>query len=120
MEFTRLRPMSVTEVLDGAFTLYRHHFTTLVVTALIPMLPVLILYPISSPLAQVAHFLGGMFVAAAMVHDASEGVLGRQPRIGDGLQSAARRFVPVVLNMFLYGLMLVVGFLALVIPGICL
>ncbi|HEV7591256.1 MAG TPA: hypothetical protein VGO40_24300 [Longimicrobium sp.] len=41
MSFSQLRPLSLGEVLDGAFTIYRRQFASLFLTALIPQLPMI-------------------------------------------------------------------------------
>src|SRR5687767_9634120 len=41
MAFSQLRPLSIGEVLDGAFTIYRRQFASLFLTALIPQLPMI-------------------------------------------------------------------------------
>jgi hypothetical protein len=41
MAFSQLRPLSLGEMLDGAFTIYRRHFASLFLTALLPQLPVM-------------------------------------------------------------------------------
>src|SRR3954471_2821095 len=41
MAFSQLRPLSLGEVLDGAFTLYRRQFSSMFLTALIPQIPMI-------------------------------------------------------------------------------
>jgi len=43
MAFSQLRPLSLGEVLDGAFTIYRRQFVSLFLTALLPQLPMIVL-----------------------------------------------------------------------------
>jgi hypothetical protein len=43
MAFSQLRPLSLGEVLDGAFTIYRRQFVSLFLTALVPQLPLIAL-----------------------------------------------------------------------------
>ena len=43
MSFSQLRPLSLGEVLDGAFTIYRRHFASLFLTALVPQLPMILM-----------------------------------------------------------------------------
>ena len=42
MAFSQLRPLSLGEVLDGAFTIYRRQFVSLFLTALAPQLPMIV------------------------------------------------------------------------------
>ena len=44
MSFSQLRPLSIGEVLDGAFTIYRRQFSSLFLTALVPQLPMIALF----------------------------------------------------------------------------
>jgi len=43
MAFSQLRPLSLGEMLDGAFTIYRRQFASLFLTALVPQLPLIVL-----------------------------------------------------------------------------
>lgn len=43
MSFSQLRPLSIGEVLDGAFTIYRRQFSSLFLTALLPQIPAIVL-----------------------------------------------------------------------------
>jgi len=43
MAFSQLRPLSLGEVLDGAFTIYRRQFVSLFLTALAPQIPMIVL-----------------------------------------------------------------------------
>jgi hypothetical protein len=43
MAFSHLKPLSLGEVLDGAFTIYRRQFASLFLTALVPQLPMIVL-----------------------------------------------------------------------------
>jgi hypothetical protein len=43
MAFSHLKPLSLGEVLDGAFTIYRRQFVSLFLTALVPQLPMIAL-----------------------------------------------------------------------------
>ena len=43
MSFSQLRPLSLGEMLDGAFTIYRRQFASLFLTALAPQLPMILL-----------------------------------------------------------------------------
>src|SRR3954471_8471820 len=43
MSYSQLRPLSIGELLDGGFTLYRRHFPSLVLISLITALPIILL-----------------------------------------------------------------------------
>lgn len=46
MSFSQLRPLSLGEILDGAFTLYRRQFASMFLTALVPQIPFIVFYSI--------------------------------------------------------------------------
>jgi hypothetical protein len=119
MEFARLRPMVATEILDGAFTLYRRHFTTLVLTALVPVLPGLLVIPLHRLAGQGLQLLGSVVVLGALIHLASEAALGRQPRMGAGLKVGLRRFFPILLGSIAYTFLVLGGLVLLIVPGFC-
>ena len=64
MSFSQLRPLGLGEILDGAFTLYRRQFSSMILTALIPQIPIILLYTV-----------WGVF-SATMSGDASSGAIG--------------------------------------------
>lgn len=120
MEFARLRPMGATEIIDGAFTLYRRHFITFMVTALVPVLPGLLLLPVHRLLGQGVQMIGSVIVMGALVWQVSEAGLGRTPQVGEGWRVGLSRFFPVLFGVLVYTILLLLGFLALIVPGICL
>jgi len=120
MDVATLRPMAATEILDGAFTIYRRHFTTLVVTAFVPILPGLLLIALSRPLGQFVQVLGNVIVMGALVFQASEVAQGRAPQIGASLELGLRRFFPMLLGLLVYTLLVTIGLVALIVPGVCL
>src|SRR3954468_10545817 len=68
MAFSQLRPLSIGEVLDGAFTLYRRQFASMFLTALVPQTPMILLMGIyflflgsfSNPAAGFDAAVGGI------------------------------------------------------------
>jgi len=142
-----LRPLSLGEILDRTFSLYRSNFLLFLGIAAIPQLAVLAFHlaqvfligiPVASrdpsrtalsagwgSLALLAGLLGGaiyiatyLFAQGGTVYAVSELYLGRTTTIGESL----RRMRGHALNLFgvtlLNGLAVGVGFLLLVIPGI--
>jgi hypothetical protein len=122
MEFARLRPMSATEILDGAFTLYRRHFLTFVVTSLLAMLPSLLVSAIAADQMWInlVPLAGFLVSTGALVHQVSEAALGRKPRLGEAFRVAAARFFPLLLATVIYFALLTAGLIALLVPGFCL
>jgi len=71
MAFSQLRPLSMGEVLDGAFTLYRRQFASLFLTALLPQLPMIAFMGVyytmlASPATGAASSPGGSIATALL------------------------------------------------------
>jgi hypothetical protein len=125
-----LRAMSVGEILDGAFTLFRSYFSTLIAIAIICIgVPTLLnIYvtmtggQLERPLlwltAALLKGLGGLPAAGATVWAISEIYLGRRPSVGDALGYAFGR----VWKLFVAGLakylIIILGLLLFFVPGI--
>jgi hypothetical protein len=127
---TSLRPLSVGEILDVSFTLYRRHFATLgTIAVLCSGIPVLlglyieasggILYNIELSLVHyVAFTVLSSIATAATVFVVSESYLGRPlPAV-----AALRRATPLLSRLIVCSLLLaiVVGFglICFIIPGV--
>jgi hypothetical protein len=136
MSVPQLRPLSFGEILDGAFTLYRRHFSTLVVTALLPQIPIVLLQVLQASVPPdgvglvVVGVLGLLVLPAyavayalargALVHEASSAYLGQPVSRSAAFAVARRRFWAIVGTGFLAGLAIMVGTLLFVVPGILL
>ena len=134
----QLRPLSLGEILDGAFALYRQHFGTLFLTAFLPMLPVLVFwaaFPLfaEGTLEQVTELanLAGWFLApytlpatlliwGALLHQLSQAYLGSPVSIREGYRHAARRLLPLLGVTLLGALLVGLGLILVIIPGILL
>ena len=132
MVSTTLRPLSVGEILDVSFTLYRRHFATLgTIAVLCSGLPVLLsLYIEASggvlqnvPLTLVYYVVFTVLssiATAATVFVVSESYLGRPLTAG----SALNRATPLLGRLIVWSLLLAIvvgfGFLFFMIPGIVL
>lgn len=143
-----LRPLSLGELLDRTFFLYRRYFLLFVGIAAIPYSLLLIvnlgtsLLPVLARtgtigrmgpagvttaaaggitvglLVGLAALIAGLFSVGATVFAVSELYLGRQTTIGESLRRV-RGHAGVIFGVsFLTGLLVGVGFIALVIPGI--
>jgi hypothetical protein len=100
-----LRPLSVGEILDGAFAVYRGHAATFFGTAAIVLAPVL-----AMELAGLAFGVSVLFIAAltfaaqiAVTRLVSDVVLGRSPAIGSAISAVFRRLLPTIGAMFVVG-----------------
>lgn len=135
----RLRPLDFGEILDVAFTLYRRHFGTFFLTALLPNLPIAAFWAYLGSVAgsgagapeEVSALAGvgvllmapysavaAILVWAALVHQSSRAMTGGRVAVGDGYRRALSRFLPLlgagIVAMILIGL----GFMLLIVPGI--
>lgn len=115
MSTAHLRPLSFGEILDGAFSLYRRHFVTLVSAALIPLIPSMLLTGVfaSSALsagpadAAAAYgaamipiallgFVVGMVMWAALTRMVGEAWMGGEVSVSDGYRRGLRAFFPIL------------------------
>jgi hypothetical protein len=131
--------MSVGEILDGAFTLYRRHFSAFFGASLIPQLPLagvwivfMLVAGVSgmSPTTEAAVY-GGFAVLAlplslvatvlpfgALVRMAGDAYLGNPVSQSEGLRWGWRRFGTVWALSLVAGLAVVLGLLLLIVPGV--
>jgi len=121
MKTVTLRPLSIGEILDGSFTLFRRHFLIIFPSILIVLLPRIPLSLLVPPVVLGYTDLP-LFVLATVVAvwQMSEAALGRRPTLPGGMKKGIRMFFPALLAMILYGLIIALGMIALFIPGILL
>jgi len=140
-----LRPMTLGEVLDRTFTLYRENFLLFAGIMAVPYLFVLVFrfgvllltrsaVTGATPHVPSAGLIGGAFVGvfgvlivmllvigvaqAATVSAVSELYLGREISVMDALSRAKGSILIVLAIMFMTGIATMVGLLLLIIPGI--
>lgn len=125
-----LRAMTVGEIVDGAIAIYRSCFPTLASIAIVCQgIPIIIItfvtlgggpliHPLLWFLALVLSSFGGLFAAAATLWVISEAYLGRETSAGSALGFALGKFVPLFVAGLIKYLLIVVGFVFLVVPGI--
>jgi hypothetical protein len=138
----QLRPLSVGEILDAGFRLFRHRFGTLVGCIFLPIVPLYILgtiivgstdptaFDVNAPVDNSGTAVLGRFidqilssVAAALAVAAcfkaiSAAYLGEKAGVGDSLRYAAGRFLPLIVCYIVTVIILIPAFIALIIPGI--
>ncbi|HXF96867.1 MAG TPA: hypothetical protein VNI61_12280 [Gemmatimonadales bacterium] len=126
----QLRPMSVGEILDGAFTLLRRNLGVLLSIAVICQgIPTALgLYVEFAggmqthfglwAVAQILSVIGYLLVTGATVRVVSEAYLGRSTTLGDALRFASGKMGGILLSGIAVGLIAMLGFVLLVIPGI--
>ncbi|CAN5848695.1 hypothetical protein BH20GEM3_BH20GEM3_05040 [soil metagenome] len=134
----QLRPLTLGEILDAAFALYRRHFGTLFLTAVLPMLPVVAfwaafpLFARGAPeqVTELAN-LGGWLLApytipatllvwGALLHQVSLAYLDSPISVREGYRRGVRRLLPLLGATFAASVLIGLGLVLLVIPGILL
>ena len=132
MALPALRPLSVGEILDVSFQLYRRHFAALAMVALICSgLPVLLSLFIGASGGIWQHLwlslaYYGIFVllnaiaTAATVFVVSESYLGRPLSAGEALSRATPFLWRVIACSILTGLLVMVGLVLFIVPGVVL
>ena len=125
-----LRPLSIGEILDTAFQLYRRHFATVAtIGVLCTAIPMMLDVYVESSGGRVAHIGLALFSAlllmllnsvatAATVFVVSEGYLGREVGAGTALQLAAPFVGRLIVAQILYSILAFFGFLFFIVPGI--
>jgi hypothetical protein len=125
-----LRPLSIGEILDTSFQLYRRYFVTLAtIGVLCTAIPLMIDVYIEASGGRMAHIGLAVLSAvllmtlnsvatAATVFVVSEGYLGREVGAGDALQFAAPFVWRLILAQVLNFLLTFVGMLLFIIPGL--
>jgi hypothetical protein len=129
---TSLRPLSVGEILDVSFTLYRRHFTTLATVAVVCSgIPVLLSLYIQASggvlqnlpltlLYYVTFTILSSIATAATVFVVSESYLGRPLEAADALRRAAPLFSQLIVCSLLLAIVVMFGFLCFFFPGVVL
>ncbi|HET6762073.1 MAG TPA: hypothetical protein VFH27_00340 [Longimicrobiaceae bacterium] len=128
-----LRPLSFGEILDGAFTLYRRHFSTLALTSLMAQLPLMAVYVLQALVARpgmegaVATMLVTLLVIPAaafayglgrpaLVRQASNAYLSEPVSREDGFAVGRTRFWTMLITGILYVIAVWLGFLFFIVP----
>jgi hypothetical protein len=140
-----LRPMTLGEVLDRTFSLYREHFLLFVGIAALPNLVMLLFRfgfllfvrgaatggapTLASP-GALGGFLGGAIVSgifmlvlvgisqAATISAVSSLFLGQEISVADSYSRAKGHIMGIIVIMILSGLATMIGFIFLIIPGV--
>jgi hypothetical protein len=122
MNAPALRARSVGEILDLSFQLYRSRWKQMATATGILVLPLLALEAVASmEMLNLLEGLSNLFflaASAAVVVIASEAYLGREVSAGEAVRAAGRRFISVWGAAILQGLLIVLGLIFFIIPGI--
>ena len=112
------RPMDMGAIYDGAFTLYRTHFVTLVGAVGVIVVPVALLEIAVGPLGFLLGIIAGLVtpaIGALVARDAAAGVT---PTIGGVWSRMARLVLPLLVTTIIVGIVVMVGTIFLIIPGV--
>jgi hypothetical protein len=134
MTAPNFRPLGFGEILDGAFTLYRRHFVTFLLTAILPTIAMGALFFVSArayfeavltgdPNAMMGavggFFLGIVLVGlvslvlwGALTRQAAQAYVGQPTSVGDGMRTGLRKALPILGAGILIGLGLGAAYLA--------
>jgi len=127
-----LRPLSVGEILDTSFSLYRRHFGALATVSLVctglPLVLRLFVEASGGLFANLTlvllYFLClvvlSLVATGATVFIVSESYLGRPLTAREALARATPHLVRILIASLLMGLVILLGFLLMVIPGVML
>jgi hypothetical protein len=125
-----LRPMSIGEILDGSFTLYRNHFGTLIGISIVCLgIPTLLSVYVElgggieqqiglGLLSLLLLSIGWLPSSAATVWAVSESYLGHRPMVGSALRHGLRKVGQLVVSGLAAYLLVGLAMLAFVIPGL--
>ena len=140
-----LRPMGIGDILDTTFRLYRRRFLTFLLIALIVYIPYAIFMALVQPLAanvstvsassrqmqfqpgsfailMIALIVYGLILSplcqAALVHNISASYLGEEISAGESYSRALSRLLPLLGSQIMAGVIILIGFLLLIVPGI--
>lgn len=129
MTLPELRPLSIGEVLDQSFGLYRRHFATLamisVVVGAVPLVLDLYVQASGGLLARPIMWLSGLMLmvvlsaigTAATVFVVSESYLGRTTAASEALSRAGPYILRLILLSIMTSLVVFIGWLFLLVPG---
>ena len=139
----QLRPLSVGEMLDAGFRLFRARFMTLILCVLVPVVPLTIIatavqasvdpnaFDLDSTetvdsgsalagtlVAALIQFAAAALAIAACFKAISAAYLGEHAGVAESLRYAVGRLLPLLVAYFLVVVIVGLGLVALIIPGI--
>ena len=139
----QLRPLSVGEMLDAGFRLFRARFWTLIVCVLVPVVPLTIVATgvqasvdpnafdldntetvdsgtalAGTLVASLIQFAAAALAIAACFKAISAAYLGDHAGVSESLRYALGRLAPLIAAYFIVVILVVLGILALIVPGI--
>jgi hypothetical protein len=139
MSHPNLRPLAFGEILDGSFQLYRAHFTPLFLAALVPFAPLIAFYfliaaavsfagsdvtallmVVSGLLTMPLVALGFFLSLGAITYMVSQLYTGKTATLGESMRYATSRMLALFLATVLSVMLMALGLLLFIVPGIIL
>ena len=129
-----LRPLSIGEILDTSFDLYRSNFAVMFGMTLVPQIPVILFWlaapllvgndietlQLTSLLIMPYSLLVLVLLMASLTDAAGRAYSGERPTIGGSLGRGVRKLIPLAVALLISGFLMFIGFLFLVVPGLIL
>ena len=129
MPTTALHPRSITEIIDAAFRLLRQHYAQFAVISVVAMLPLIIMRLFVPPLPTLSNislyfalmavsFVCTNVAEGATVIAVSDSYLNGRVDVGGALAGTLSRIPAIFGVVVMRALLIVLGCIALIIPGI--
>lgn len=113
-----IRPLSVGEILDGAFSIYKRNFSTLVGGVFVYLGPLFIVYLFGYWFGAIANIFLYGGAAATSVWLASEIAHGRSPEISEAARVGADRMFPLLICWLFFSVTVGIGCACICVPGV--
>ena len=120
MQSIALRPRTATEIVDTTFRICRSHYGALVAVMFVINLPALLLgmFAATAPFASFMQNMLFMVADGAIIAIVSEVYLGRPAEASTGLHAIRGRVGSLIGASILRNLVVLLGFLLLIVPGL--
>lgn len=106
---TGLRPLSIGEILDGAFALYRRHFVVMVATVAVLTAPGTLLQVEFPTVGGLVMSIGTVIALVALTGQTSDALLGGQPELASGLMFGLRRTGAALMAIIVTSFMIILS-----------
>jgi hypothetical protein len=131
----RLRPFSVGELLDGAFSLYRRNFISFFAIALVPYVPLVLVWLVlpmfagadeealinsTTILSLPYSTLASILIWAALVYGSMRGYEDADVTASEALKVGVRKLLPAAVATIIAVFLIMIGIIFLLIPGLIL
>ncbi|MBI3843176.1 MAG: hypothetical protein HY292_00930 [Planctomycetes bacterium] len=118
MNGAALRPLSIGEILDGAFTIYRRNFVLLFVTAAVLFAPTFAVRLVNSQFVYFAVSPLEALAIVALIWQTSELMLGRRATFGSALRVSLQKLPLAMVASAVSFALTFAGYCAFIVPGL--